>query len=186
MTYFTTRSKYWKVDFKVFRKCVIWVLAPQKCQKWCFGLFLGVTFDFKMTWKCIFHRNLKSLKNHSNRITQIPIFSVRGHTRLTHTQYIIFAKNCSSSESRFANKICPLSVQNDNIWYEHRSVFVKVFRYDTYIWKKFKHFYLAFSVLKSSLKYNFAPCAHHCYSWHGAKKPFITNIRYWTLQNPEK
>ena len=33
----------------------------------------------------------------------------------------------------FSNKMCPLSVQNVNIYYEQKFVFVKVFKYDTNI-----------------------------------------------------
>ena len=50
---------------------------------------------------------------------------------LTCARDTIFAKDCLLSESRFTNKMCPLSVQNVNICYEQRYVFVNVFRYNT-------------------------------------------------------
>ena len=53
----------------------------------------------------------------------------------THARDNTFVKYRFISESRFINKMCPFSVQNGKIRCRQKSVFVKVFRYNTYIRK---------------------------------------------------
>ena len=52
---------------------------------------------------------------------------------LPRARNTIFPNIVFLSETRCLNKMCSLSVQNVKICYEQISVFVKVFRYDTYI-----------------------------------------------------
>ena len=44
-----------------------------------------------------------------------------------------FAKYRHMSESRFTNKMCSFSVQNDKMRFEQMSVFTNIFLYDTCI-----------------------------------------------------
>ena len=104
-----------------------------KIDKIGFWVVFGGYVRFQNTVMCIFSQTIKILQNPIKMLLEGLKIQFLAFGTFTHARNIIFVKDRLISESHLMIKMCSFSVRNDNICYEHMSVFVNVFKYDTNI-----------------------------------------------------